>query len=230
MHPMVNLKIPLLLVTLLSIGGAAAYHYYHLSTPLEDSAAADRSEPAEPAPPAAAETEPLPVDLSMIAERNLFASKETDEGQADGTDSSAAVEPTTLAVALMGTVTGIENDHRAIIYDKRKRTQEMYREGDSLQGALITDISYGKVIISLNGKNEFLDIAEARKINVPQVSKPGAADTVRRVAARPAGGSGAPAQVQSPTRAVPTNPNAARARQIRAYRSRTLPVRNGTAQ
>ena len=166
--------LPLLLITVLCVVGVKAF--YRLA---EKRMAAVETEPevSSGVPVAAAKSavvkdNQVHADASVITRRNLFASKEDAVAKKAAIDPLASAEPTKLAFVLMGTAIDAENDNRAFIYDKKKRRQDMYREGDDLQGALIRQISYGKVIITVNGKNELLDIAEARKINVPKVKKP----------------------------------------------------------
>jgi len=222
--------LPLLLITVLSIVGVKAF--YRLA---EQRLAAVETEnkvssgvPVAAAKPAVVRDGQVNVDASVITRRNLFASKEDAAVKEEAIDPFAAAEPTKLAFVLMGTAIDGENDNRAFIYDKKKRRQEMYREGDDLQGALIRQISYGKVVITVNGKNELLDIAEARKIKMPRLKKPAPATTARQVTGRPV--SRAKSNVQQPSTATEVNPNtaraqqAARARQIRINRTRTVPV------
>ena len=158
--------LPLLLITVLCFVGVKAFYRQ-----VEQRMAGVETEPKQSSDPPVAALNPAAatdgqanVDASVITRRNLFASKEDEAAEEEAIDSLAGVEPTKLAFVLMGTAIDADNDNRAFIYDKKKRKQEMYREGDDLQGALISQISYGKVIITVNGKNELLDISEARKI------------------------------------------------------------------
>jgi len=86
----------------------------------------------------------------------------------------------------MGTITGTDGVERAIIYDKAERKQELYQKGDFLQQAAIKQIMRGKVILSLDGKDEILDIADARSVKVPQYkSAVTPRTTSKRVVGRP---------------------------------------------
>mgnify|MGYP001556905858 CR=1 FL=1 len=216
--------LPLLLITVLCVVGVKAF--YRLAekriASVETEPKVSSGEPAVAAKSAVIKDKQIHADASVITRRNLFASKEDAAVKEEAVDPFAVAQPTKLAFVLMGTAIDAENDNRAFIYDKKKRRQEMYREGDDLQGALIRQISYGKVVITVNGKNELLDIAEARKVNVPKVKRPAPVTTARKVTGRPV--SGTDRTVQQPSPAAVVNPNAARARQIRAYRSRTAPV------
>lgn len=216
--------LPLLLITVLCVVGVKAF--YRLAekrmAAVETEPKVSSGVPAVAAKSAVVKDKQVNADASVITRRNLFASKEDAAVKEEEVDPFAVAQPTKLAFVLMGTAIDAENDNRAFIYDKKKRRQEMYREGDDLQGALIRQISYGKVVITVNGKNELLDIAEARKVNVPRVKRPAPVTTARKVTGRPV--SGTDRNVQPPSPAAVGKPSAARARQIRINRTRTAPV------
>lgn len=65
-------------------------------------------------------------------------------------------EETKLRLVLHGTVSGSEQDSRAIIVDQKEKRQDLYQVGDAVQGALIVSIERGKVVLELNGKKQFL--------------------------------------------------------------------------
>jgi len=71
-------------------------------------------------------------------------------------------EPTTLKLVLQGTVVGNDQDARAIIVDQKKKKQDIYQIGDAVQGALITAVERGKVVLEFNGKKQFLLINERK--------------------------------------------------------------------
>ena len=54
-----------------------------------------------------------------------------------------------------------EEEALAIIKDKGKKRQDLYREGDTIQGAVIKRILRGKVILRVGGKDEILTIEES---------------------------------------------------------------------
>lgn len=70
------------------------------------------------------------------------------------------LQPTALRVSLVGTVSGSAAYAHALIEDKTKRSQDIYRVGDSIQGAFIKEILDEKVILSMNGKDEILTMDE----------------------------------------------------------------------
>ena len=71
-------------------------------------------------------------------------------------------------MSLLGTITGPPNTRRAILLNKKKKVQDIYCQGDKVQGALIKEVQRGKIILNVNGKEEML---------VPETPKttPGAA-------------------------------------------------------
>lgn len=107
--------------------------------------------------------QPVTRDYRIILQRNLFGpppgsgTAETQETTKDPDE----LEATSLNIVLMGTISGTEGTHRAIILDKKDNEQELYETGDAIQGALVKEILRGKVILALNGKDEILDMSEA---------------------------------------------------------------------
>ena len=71
-------------------------------------------------------------------------------------------EKTTLKLVLQGTVSGAERDARAVIVDQKEKKQDIYQIGDAVQGALITSIERGKVILEVNGKKQLLVIKDRK--------------------------------------------------------------------
>lgn len=205
----------LVMITLLSFAAVEGFYGYLGSRLLpQDPGRATRSQPMEPAapprqspppsPPSAEmaptgpddqATPPLPT-TSSIVRRNLFASRVGDAGSLPQQDLLAALEASSQEVVLMGTITGPQDEQRAIIYDKRSGRQELYAEGDYLEQAVIKQILRGKVILSVGGRDELLDITEARTVNVPQVSVPLPVTTSEQVTGRPVGAE--PVEEQQP--------------------------------
>lgn len=106
----------------------------------------------------------------VILSRNLFAAvpaKESSRLMAL-TDSLDGLQPTSLGIVLMGTIGDNEGGNRAIIFDKKTLEQQLYRQGQSVQGAMIKEIRRGKVVITVNGLDEILDMSEAAKFRPVQ--------------------------------------------------------------
>ncbi|MCJ7776446.1 MAG: hypothetical protein MUP08_08680, partial [Desulfobulbaceae bacterium] len=90
--------------------------------------------------PNAEESKRSPLSsFKVITERNLFgsldkASKDVNEEEIE------ALEPTSLKIALLGTVTGDEQNAFAVIEETDKRKQGLYKIGDSVQNATVKTI------------------------------------------------------------------------------------------
>lgn len=100
----------------------------------------------------------------IILARNLFGAIPGNGAGAAGVDALDTLEASGLGVVLMGTIGDREGGDRAIILDKKTGKQQIYRQGDTLQGKAIKDIRRGKVILTANGLDEILDIREAAKL------------------------------------------------------------------
>jgi general secretion pathway protein C len=102
-------------------------------------------------------------DYAVIVARNIFGATEK---AAPPPEVEEEVEPietleeTTLQLSLLGTVAGDPGSARAIIMDQRARSQDIYRVGDSVQGAEIRQILRGKVVLRHGEKDEILTMAE----------------------------------------------------------------------
>jgi len=100
--------------------------------------------------------------LAAIINRNIFNTREqqapSKEVQKEDIES---LEPTSLKVALLGTVMAIGENSWAVIEEMGNRSQGLYRVGDSVQDAIIKKILRGKVILRVGDKDEILQIEEA---------------------------------------------------------------------
>ncbi len=102
-------------------------------------------------------------DYSVIVERNLFQSymvEEQPETVAE-TNPLEGLETSTLDLVLMGTITGPEGRSRAVILDKKKNKQDIYYQGDVIEGAEVKEILRGKIILNYQNKDQVLDMTEA---------------------------------------------------------------------
>ena len=95
-----------------------------------------------------------------IMGRNIFGSadKPSDAVKAEEIE---ALEPTSLNVALLGTVTGSAHNTYAVIEEANKQKQGLFKLGDSVQDAMIKMILRGKVILSVEDRDEILTMEEA---------------------------------------------------------------------
>jgi general secretion pathway protein C len=78
-------------------------------------------------------------------------------------------------VSLLGTISGDDQSATAIIEDKAKRKQDLYKEGDTIQNATIVKILRGKVVLRVQDRNEILTMEEQSKTATgkPSVFPPG---------------------------------------------------------
>ena len=208
--------LPLLLITVGAIAGVKLFYRFVEQKLVAETPAAIVSSTTPGDRSAGEVTEKLErsIDISAITRRNLFTSRDNAPPIVE-IKSQAEIGPSSLAVVLMGTITGTQGVERAVIYDKKERTQELYQEGDYLQRAAVKEIMRGKVIITLNGRDELLDITAARDVKVPQYKKPGPpVTTVQRVQGRPVQSGQAPGgpeeEGQSEQRMVVPQPQSAR--------------------
>lgn len=103
-------------------------------------------------------------NYTVIVKRNLFHSQTgNNENNSVDEEETIVLKRTELELVLVGTVTGEEDQDRAVIYDKQIKKQNVYYKGDEVQGASIKKILRGKVILHYKGNDEVLDLDEARK-------------------------------------------------------------------
>jgi len=70
------------------------------------------------------------------------------------------LERTALNISLLGTVSGDNENSVAIIQERAKRSQSLYKIGDTIQNATIIEILRGKVILRVGSKNQILTMEE----------------------------------------------------------------------
>lgn len=155
---------PYLLITLLCVSGVELFYRgveRFLLKPVQPVQNVVE-EVAEPAATGIAAPERT-VDYSIITARNLFGPppKEGTDEDSEAVPVNEELELTTLELVLMGTIEGADQGSRAIILNKKDRKQEMYQVGDTVEGALVKEILRGKIILSVNDRDEMLDMSEA---------------------------------------------------------------------
>jgi general secretion pathway protein C len=99
-------------------------------------------------------------DFQIISERNLFGSTEATSAVVKP-EQIEALDPTTLQVALLGTVAGDEQTAYAVIEETATGEQGLYRVGDGIQNAFIKMILRGKVVLRVGDKDEVLTMEES---------------------------------------------------------------------
>lgn len=92
-----------------------------------------------------------------IIERNLFNTKSGTERQLEPVVFEN-LQPTSLNLKLLGTVTGDQDKAFAVIQNSQGRQQQLYRTGDTIQNATLKMILREKVVLHVGGKDEILEI------------------------------------------------------------------------
>ena len=132
---------------------------------------------------------------TKIVERNIFgATEKVEKGPVEEVKPLETLEETSLQLSLYGTIAGDSASARAIILDQRKRSQDIYRVGDSVQEAQIKQILRGKVILRHGDKDEILTMVEGD-------DKPHAAEPVVNSRRRPSRQRRSPVQPAPPEEA-----------------------------
>jgi len=103
-------------------------------------------------PPAPTLTE---EDRAEIVSRNIFLPDGT-SGRGSTTD--AVLARTKLQLRLLGTIAGDPEIARAVIEDTTSKVQDIYKVGDSVQGAEVERIQRNRVILLVDGKREVLEL------------------------------------------------------------------------
>jgi general secretion pathway protein C len=114
----------------------------------------------DPAPRAKNNRMPPLKDFRVVMDRNLFGSKDKATEGIKPTDIET-LEPTSLKLALLGTVAGTQQSAVAVIEEIDKRKQGLYRVGDSVQDAIVKMILRGKVVLRVGDKDEILTMEES---------------------------------------------------------------------
>ena len=99
-------------------------------------------------------------DFKVITDRNIFGSIEKPPDKVK-TEDIEALEPTSLNIALLGTVTGDQQSAYAVIEEAAKKKQGLYRVGDTVQEAIVKMILRGKVVLRVGDKDKILTMEEA---------------------------------------------------------------------
>jgi type II secretory pathway component PulC len=166
MKKRISAILPLLLITLvcvLAVEGLYTVVEKYLLTPATENKIITQV-PEQKQVAAAATKRTAEEDVRIVLARNLFGpppSAVKDELSAD--KSAADAKATSLSLVLMGTIVGTGEESRAIILEKNKKNQEIYQQGEVVQGAVLKEILRGKVVLTYKDKDEILDMTEAAK-------------------------------------------------------------------
>ncbi|MEW6079950.1 MAG: type II secretion system protein GspC [Thermodesulfobacteriota bacterium] len=111
-----------------------------------------------------------PGEYSVIAQRNIFKAREKTGGTA-GTLDLDNMKRTDLDLRLLGTISGSDRDSFAVIEQVKDRSQKLYRVGDAIDQARIKMIVRKKVVLTIDGRDEVLEIPEERTAATSETGK-----------------------------------------------------------
>jgi general secretion pathway protein C len=156
----------LTILNLLLIAGAAYLGVTAFSTITakdQDLPGLLESVPEKAAPLQAEARQPMSY-YSIISGRNLFNTKPTAEIK-DAPIDIGALKKTDLRLKLWGTVTGDETRIYAVIEETGTGKQNLYRVGDTVQQATVKMILREKIVITVEGKDEILEIEDVAAVD-----------------------------------------------------------------
>jgi len=118
----------------------------------------------------ATEQQPKPYTAyQAIARRDLFKTPKNEIPSPAGIDIEA-LKPTELKLKLWGTITGEDGLTRAVIEDQTKKEQAFFRAGEDVASARIKLILREKVILSVKGEDQILEIERPTGLGGPAFS------------------------------------------------------------
>lgn len=109
-------------------------------------------------------------DYDAIGKRNIFKTGDPVKSESPETNAQADVselKETELKLKLWGTVSGEGEKTYAVIEDQQKRIQNLYRENDSIMGAVVKRIMREKVVLTVGGKDEVLAMEKTGSGELP---------------------------------------------------------------
>lgn len=98
-------------------------------------------------------------DYTAIAGRNIFNAGDNAAAEPEAVDLES-LKRTELDLRLLGTISGLGKNSYAVIEQTRKKRQNLYQAGDSVEGATIKMILRKKVVLTIDGNDEVLEIPE----------------------------------------------------------------------
>lgn len=157
--------IPFIIITILAIGGVEAFYRIPFTRLTQTSQAIKVQDAGvKNAVPVEGEQKKHP-DFQTILKRNLFGPPPKEVEAVTTGPAPDTLAATALELSLLGTISGpSDTTRRAILLDKKKKVQDIYYQGDTVQGAVIKEIQRSKIILDVNGKEEML-IPETPKTN-----------------------------------------------------------------
>ncbi|MBI9085335.1 MAG: hypothetical protein JEZ11_17200 [Desulfobacterales bacterium] len=130
---------------------------------------ADSVDPAKIAPPPPLLKKPFtPPKMGSLSSYQIIADRDLFKTKADGTvQPSKPVEelkPTSLKLKLLGTVSEAGGPGYAVVEDPKSKEQNLYRVGDLVASATVKQILREKIVLSVNGKEEILEIEDIQDV------------------------------------------------------------------
>lgn len=110
-------------------------------------------------------------DFQVILKRHLFGKSQDTKNTGNSEQAAVQLTATSLDLSLLGTITGPPDKRRAVILDKKRKAQELYGQGDTVQGSRIKEIQRDKIILTVNGKDEVLLPETPNKNPAPRSAK-----------------------------------------------------------
>ncbi|HSD94990.1 MAG TPA: type II secretion system protein N [Syntrophales bacterium] len=145
-----------------------AYRLIELSTP------APEPEPQAAAGAPATDMTKDPIEAyAVIVERNLF--RTTDRPIAVDQMDPNSLEATTLQLDLYGTIAGEDGKGYAIIEERDKKRQRLYKVGDKVGGATIVRIARNAVVLRMGDRDQVLKKKEIASAGNNRQARPGVA-------------------------------------------------------
>jgi len=145
-----------------------AYRLIELNTP------APEPEPQAAASAPAMEMTKDPLEAyAVIVERNLF--RTTDRPIAVDQMDPNSLEATTLQLDLYGTIAGEDGKGYAIIEERDKKRQRLYKVGDKVGGATIVRIARNAVVLRMGDRDQVLKKKEILSAGSNRQARPGVA-------------------------------------------------------
>ncbi len=168
--------IPFVLVTLLAVGGVEGFYRYadrYISSNkllLFPDAATVRKKKSV-LPQGAGKNKQK--DYNIIVARGLFKEPAKKAIEKPSVITEAKANISSIDFALIGTITGKDDGARAILLNKKKKTQEIFYTGDGFENVTVKDISRGKIVLNVGGKTEILLMEESKRAQSPSSMNPG---------------------------------------------------------
>lgn len=160
--------IHLLIITLVIILGVEGlcwkFRAYFTQNIISKQQATPSTTPKDISPPPSTPLNTAQTESTIILTRQLFGPSlggSTIVTEPENTPAQPTM--TDIDIVLMGTIGITHGEGKAIILDKQDNTQQIYQKGDAVRGIFIKEILRGRVLLSRNGKDGFLEMNESMK-------------------------------------------------------------------